>query len=143
VGRHRGAGIIPSVRLTQIFRQTQQIGVVTNAHRINAGQMPIARGPADFFLFAEDDAERAADLTVDIVANRLPGWFGLDPRCDVQVLCQDDKQLDLSRLIVIRLQERSLFTNLLANRQGRQSWDGNTRQIVIGLMPFYANALQM
>jgi exodeoxyribonuclease V alpha subunit len=82
-----GSGVIPSVRLTQIFRQAQQSGVVTNAHRINAGQMPIVRGLADFFLFAEDDAERAAALTVDIVANRLPGRFGLDPRRDVQVLC--------------------------------------------------------
>lgn len=60
---------------------------MTNAHRINAGQMPIVHGLADFFLYAEDDAEDDADLTVDIVANRLPGRFGLDPRRDVQVLC--------------------------------------------------------
>ncbi len=81
------AGTIPSVRLTHIFRQAQESGVVTNAHRINAGQMPVTRGLADFFLFAEDDNERVADLTVDIVANRLPRTFGLDPRRDVQVLC--------------------------------------------------------
>jgi len=82
-----GAGVIPSVRLTHIFRQAQESGVVTNAHRINAGQMPVTRDLADFFLFAEDDNERVADLTVDIVANRLPRRFGLDPRRDVQVLC--------------------------------------------------------
>jgi len=81
------SGAIPSVRLTRIFRQAQESGVVTNAHRINAGQLPVTRGLADFFLFAEDDAERAADLTVDVVANRLPRKFGLDPRRDVQVLC--------------------------------------------------------
>ena len=82
-----GAGTIPSVRLTQIFRQAQESGVVTNAHRINAGQMPVTRDLADFFLFAQDDNEQVADLTVDIVANRLPRKFGLDPRRDVQVLC--------------------------------------------------------
>jgi len=82
-----GSGAIPRVRLTQIFRQAGESGVVTNAHRINAGQLPVTRGLADFFLFAEDDAERAADLTVDIVAQRLPRKFGLDPRRDVQVLC--------------------------------------------------------
>ena len=82
-----GAGVIPHVRLTQIFRQVQQSGVVTNAHRINAGQMPVTRELPDFFLFAEDDNERVADLTVDIVAHRLPRRFGLDPRRDVQVLC--------------------------------------------------------
>jgi exodeoxyribonuclease V alpha subunit len=79
--------VIPSVRLTRIFRQAQHSGVVTNAHRINAGQLPVARGLDDFFLFAEDDAERVAELTVDIVAHRLSKRFGLDARRDVQVLC--------------------------------------------------------
>ena len=82
-----GAGVIPSVRLTHIFRQAQQSGVVTNAHRINAGQMPVTRGLDDFFLFPQDDTDQVADLVVDIVANRLPRRFGLDPRRDVQVLC--------------------------------------------------------
>ncbi len=79
-------GPIPSVRLTRIFRQAQQSGVVTNAHRINEGRPPLTEGLADFFLFAEDDAERAAGLTVDVVARRIPQKFGFDPRRDVQVL---------------------------------------------------------
>ena len=82
-----GSGAIPSVRLTRIFRQAQHSGVVTNAHRINAGRLPLTRGLDDFFLFAEDDPERVADLVVDIVATRLPRRFGLDPRREVQVLC--------------------------------------------------------
>ncbi|HKN95571.1 MAG TPA: ATP-dependent RecD-like DNA helicase [Pseudonocardiaceae bacterium] len=77
---------IPSVRLTQVFRQAQRSGVVTNAHRINAGDFPVVTGLPDFFLFVEDDAERAAALTVDVVARRIPAKFGLDPRRDVQVL---------------------------------------------------------
>jgi exodeoxyribonuclease V alpha subunit len=77
---------IPAVRLTQVFRQAQQSGVVANAHRINAGEFPVVTGLADFFLFAEDDAEQAATLTVDVVARRIPAKFGLDPRRDVQVL---------------------------------------------------------
>ncbi|MFD8757311.1 ATP-dependent RecD-like DNA helicase [Kitasatospora sp. NPDC059577] len=79
-------GPIPSVRLTRIFRQAQQSGVVTNAHRINEGKPPLTEGLADFFLFAEDDAELAAGLTVDVVARRIPQRFGFDPRRDVQVL---------------------------------------------------------
>ncbi|MDH6709373.1 exodeoxyribonuclease V alpha subunit [Kitasatospora sp. MAA19] len=79
-------GPIPSVRLTRIFRQAQQSGVVTNAHRINEGKPPLTDGLADFFLFVEDDAERAAGLTVDVVARRIPQKFGFDPRRDVQVL---------------------------------------------------------
>ena len=78
---------LPRVRLTKVFRQAQQSGVVTNAHRINAGQPPITRGLADFFLFPEDESEQVADLVVDIVANRLPRRFGLDPTREVQVLC--------------------------------------------------------
>src|SRR6266700_1675372 len=81
------SGAIPRVRLTQIFRQAQRSGVVTNAHRINAGHQPLTRGLPDFFLFAQDDPEQAADLVVDVVANRLPRRFSLDPRRDVQVLC--------------------------------------------------------
>jgi exodeoxyribonuclease V alpha subunit len=78
---------LPRVRLTKVFRQAQHSGVVTNAHRINAGQHPVTHGLADFFLFAEEDADRVADLVVEIVANRLPRRFGLDPRQEVQVLC--------------------------------------------------------
>jgi exodeoxyribonuclease V alpha subunit len=78
---------LPRVRLTKVFRQAQQSGVVTNAHRINAGQPPITRGLDDFFLFPEDDPEQVADLVVDVVANRLPRRFGLDRRSGVQVLC--------------------------------------------------------
>jgi exodeoxyribonuclease V alpha subunit len=78
---------LPRVRLTKVFRQAQRSGVVANAHRINAGQPPVTRGLDDFFLFAEDDPERVADLVVDIVANRLPRRFGLDPAREVQVLC--------------------------------------------------------
>ncbi|HEX3589185.1 MAG TPA: ATP-dependent RecD-like DNA helicase [Pseudonocardiaceae bacterium] len=77
---------VPRVRLTQVFRQAQQSGVVTNAHRINAGEYPVVTGLPDFFLFAQDDADEAAALTVDVVARRIPAKFGLDPRRDVQVL---------------------------------------------------------
>ncbi|MFD5582805.1 ATP-dependent RecD-like DNA helicase [Streptomyces sp. NPDC127063] len=79
-------GPVPSVRLTRVFRQAQQSGVVTNAHRINAGQHPLTDGLKDFFLFVEDDTEEAGRLTVDVAARRIPARFGLDPRRDVQVL---------------------------------------------------------
>ncbi|MBJ7905040.1 ATP-dependent RecD-like DNA helicase [Streptomyces sp. DSM 110735] len=79
-------GPVPAVRLTRVFRQAQQSGVVTNAHRINAGRHPLTDGLKDFFLFVEDDTEEAGRLTVDVAARRIPARFGLDPRRDVQVL---------------------------------------------------------
>ena len=80
--------------MTKIFRQAQRSGIVVNAHRINAGASPRLNGFDDFFWFAceppEDSglhpAEETAKLVVDIIAHRIPGKFGLDPRRDVQVL---------------------------------------------------------
>ncbi|WP_405149250.1 ATP-dependent RecD-like DNA helicase [Sphaerisporangium sp. NBC_01403] len=80
------AGTLPRVRLTQIFRQAQQSGVVVNAHRINSGLHPALSGMGDFFLFPCEEPEEIAALTVDVVARRIPRKFGLNPRRDVQVL---------------------------------------------------------
>ncbi|MFG2670905.1 ATP-dependent RecD-like DNA helicase [Streptomyces sp. NPDC048445] len=79
-------GPVPAVRLTTIFRQAQQSGVVTNAHRINSGIPPLTQGLSDFFLFVEDETEDAGVLAVDVAARRIPAKFGLNPRRDVQVL---------------------------------------------------------
>jgi exodeoxyribonuclease V alpha subunit len=80
------AGTLPVVRLTKIFRQAQQSGIVVNAHRINAGQPPGTAGFADFFWFSCEEPEELAALVTDIVARRIPARFGLAAR-DVQVLC--------------------------------------------------------
>ncbi|MFD3568574.1 ATP-dependent RecD-like DNA helicase [Streptomyces sp. NPDC058667] len=77
---------VPAVRLTRIFRQAQESGVVSNAHRINAGTPPRTEGLPDFFLFAEEETEDAARVAVEVAARRIPARFGLDPRRDVQVL---------------------------------------------------------
>jgi exodeoxyribonuclease V alpha subunit len=88
------ADAVPRVRLTQIFRQAQQSGIVVNAHRINHGQPPQLTDFRDFYWFGCDPtedsglhpAEETAKLVVDIVARRIPTKFGLDPVRDVQVL---------------------------------------------------------
>jgi exodeoxyribonuclease V alpha subunit len=75
------------VRLVEIFRQAEGSMIVENAHRINQGQMPLfPKTATDFFLFPAEDAERAADLVVDLVRNRIPRKFGFDPMGDIQVL---------------------------------------------------------
>jgi exodeoxyribonuclease V alpha subunit len=80
------ADVIPRVRLTKIFRQAQESGIVVNAHRVNAGSPPRLRDFPDFFWFTCEDTEETAALTVDIVARRIPKRFGMDPRRDIQVL---------------------------------------------------------
>jgi exodeoxyribonuclease V alpha subunit len=81
------AQTLPVVRLTKIFRQAQQSGIVVNAHRVNAGRPPALAGYPDFFWFNSDETEATAALVADIVARRIPARFGLDPRRDIQVLC--------------------------------------------------------
>jgi len=80
------AQTIPRVRLTKIFRQAQESGIVVNAHRVNAGQFPVLKGYPDFFFFACEETEQAAALAVDVATHRVPRKFGLDPRRDIQVL---------------------------------------------------------
>jgi exodeoxyribonuclease V alpha subunit len=79
------ADTVPRVRLTKVFRQAAQSGVIVNAHRINAGQAPLFGEHPDFFLFPVEEPEATAETVVDIVARRVPRRFGLQSR-DIQVL---------------------------------------------------------
>jgi exodeoxyribonuclease V alpha subunit len=81
------SGVTAVIRLQTIFRQAAHSLIIQNAHRINQGQMPQTPKEAqDFFLFVKPEAEEAAELLVDIVKNRVPQKFRLDPLDDVQVL---------------------------------------------------------
>ncbi len=80
------SGVVPVTRLDVIFRQSESSAIITNAHRINKGEMPATGGAInDFFVFAEEDAERAGELVIDLVTRRIPAKFGLKP-ADIQVL---------------------------------------------------------
>jgi exodeoxyribonuclease V alpha subunit len=81
------SGVAAVVRLHEIFRQAEGSLIIENAHRINRGQTPLfSKAATDFFLFPAEDAERAAELVVDLVQNRIPSRFGFDPMADIQVL---------------------------------------------------------
>lgn len=82
------SGEILVTRLDVIFRQSAGSMIITNAHRVNQGEMPIFPDEAkDFFLFRiADDPQRAADLLVDVVQHRIPERFGFHPLNDIQVI---------------------------------------------------------
>jgi exodeoxyribonuclease V alpha subunit len=82
------SGQIPTVRLTQIFRQAEGSLIVQNAHRIHEGEAPqSASGPTgEFYVLKPKSPEGAADLILEVVTRRIPARFGLDPKTDVQVL---------------------------------------------------------
>lgn len=74
-------------RLDVIFRQAETSHIITNAHRINRGESPDTSNRGDdFFVFVEEDPQKAADLLVEVVQKRIPARFGLDALADVQVL---------------------------------------------------------
>ena len=77
----------PVVRLTRIFRQAQTSRIITNAHRINRGQMPdLSNGrESDFFFLEQEDPEEAAKEIVNLVKTRLPAHYGV-PGSEIQVL---------------------------------------------------------
>jgi exodeoxyribonuclease V alpha subunit len=84
------SGAAPTVRLTQIFRQAAKSMITTAAHEINRGRLPQLR-PApdqrhDFFLIDRPNPERARDTAVEVVAERAPGRYAVDPIREVQVL---------------------------------------------------------
>jgi exodeoxyribonuclease V alpha subunit len=82
--------VVPCARLRQIFRQAEQSFIVTNAHRVNAGEMPAANVNADdggdFFVIERSDPQAAQAIILELVTTRIPKRFGLDPVRDIQVL---------------------------------------------------------
>ena len=84
------SGVVPTVRLTEVFRQAAGSHIITNAHRIRRGQMPDMRGAdpnSDFHFVERDDPEKIAATLVKLVQERIPERFRLDLIRDVQVLC--------------------------------------------------------
>lgn len=81
------SGLVPVTRLSQIFRQAAGSQIITNAHRINQGELPLfARDGRDFFLFPANEPEDAAQWVQEVVSVRIPARFGLDAKDQVQVL---------------------------------------------------------
>lgn len=77
---------VPVIKLERIFRQAKGSRIITNAHRINQGQMPdLSGGRASNFFFIEEK-ENLLELIIDLCANRLPRFFQVDPVKDIQVL---------------------------------------------------------
>lgn len=81
------ADVVPTVRLTDIFRQAQKSLIVQNAHRIVEGQMPQKGGAQDDFFMIEANGLACQKLVCDLVSTRLPKAYGFDPVRDIQVLC--------------------------------------------------------
>jgi|WetSurMetagenome_2_1015567.scaffolds.fasta_scaffold00110_22 exodeoxyribonuclease V alpha subunit len=82
------SGALSHVRLTTVFRQAARSGIVTAAHEIMAGRLPVLRNdPAgDFFFVNDEDPEKCCATLVELVVKRLPARYGFDPAAGIQVL---------------------------------------------------------
>jgi exodeoxyribonuclease V alpha subunit len=83
------SGAVPTVRLTEIFRQAATSRIIVNAHRINKGEMPLkAEGTelSDFYFIPANTPEDIYAKIVQVVTERIPKRFGLHPVKDVQIL---------------------------------------------------------
>jgi len=83
---------VPSVRLSEVFRQAAESVIVTNAHLIVKGELPeLHHKNNDFFFLRRDSLEKVAETVVDLCVRRLPNSYGVSPLKDIQVLCPGRK----------------------------------------------------
>lgn len=101
------SGATPSTFLSDIFRQGERSQIVKQAHRINQGLMPwwSKNANSDLYVITTNDADRAAELVVQLCSERIPQKFGLDPMRDVQVLCPMNRGSIGASALNSRLQE--------------------------------------
>ncbi len=104
------SGVVPTCRLTEVFRQAAASRIIVNAHRINAGRMPEhpGEGPADsdFYLIPCKTPEEIQDRLLRVVLERIPQRFGLDSVADIQVLTPMNRGGLGARSLNIALQQR-------------------------------------
>jgi exodeoxyribonuclease V alpha subunit len=84
------SGVVPIVRLTEIFRQAAKSHIITNAHRINEGRMPEfgdKTQESDFYFVEREEPEAIQFTLIRLIKERIPAKWGFDPIGDVQVLC--------------------------------------------------------
>ena len=80
------SGAVPTVALTQVFRQAEQSAIIRNAHAVNSGEPPrLDNGQGDFFFLRRRSPEALVQTVVELCRDRLPGKMGI-PSDRIQVL---------------------------------------------------------
>ncbi len=92
LGDLTGSGVLPVVRLNEIFRQARQSLIITNAHKIVSGQMPVLnRTDGDFFFMNRSVKSDVTEVITDLCQTRLPRAYGYSPFENIQVLSPSKK----------------------------------------------------
>lgn len=99
------SGVFPTVRLDEIFRQSDAGLIVSNAHRINQGEMPVlTEKRGDFFFLARRNDTAVADTVVSLLTERLPRAYGEDITGQIQVVAPSRKGICGTEQLNRRLQ---------------------------------------
>jgi len=134
-----GSGQVPSLRLTEIFRQAAASRIVVNAHRINHGRPPESpredQRESDFYLIRCDTPELIQERLMRAVTERIPQRFGLDPVRDVQVLTPMNRGGLGARALNLELQRQ--LNPSTAPRVERFGWTYAPKDKVIQLVNDY------
>lgn len=106
------SGVVPVIRLNEIFRQAQKSLIVTNAHKIVNGVMPdLKKVDKDFFFIYKSDKTSGAETILDLCSERLPKAYGYSPLENIQVLSPSKKgelgTAELNRKLQTRLNPKS------------------------------------
>lgn len=81
------SGFAKTITLDTIYRQNEDSNIVTNAHLINTGKMPLVNEEGkDFFFIKTHSHYEASKIIADLVNRRLPNYYKYDPFEDIQVL---------------------------------------------------------
>ncbi len=81
------SGVIPTVALNEVFRQSMKSLIITNAHRINRGEQPVADvKDNDFFFLRCESEEQTKQTVIDLCSTRLPKAYGYSVMSSIQVL---------------------------------------------------------
>lgn len=86
------SGVLPTVTLNEIFRQSMKSLIVTNAHKINKGEMPVIDVKNnDFFFLKCSSSNVITNTVIELCKTRLPRTYGYSPTEDIQVLSPSRK----------------------------------------------------
>lgn len=86
------SNIIPTIRLTKIFRQAEGSVIVSNAHKVNSGCMiDISNKNSEFYYINKVNPIDIKSTIVDLYTNRLPNHYGVDAINDIQILTPTKK----------------------------------------------------
>lgn len=100
---------LPTIHLTEIFRQAAESRIITTAHAINQGRIPkLDIDPlekTDFYFIDAEDPEQALTKILKLVKDRIPGRFGFNPVTEIQILCPMTRGIISTRNLNMELQQ--------------------------------------